>query len=1044
MREIKELCSRPTPVIRLLLAAFFLLVFALPAKAEITAVGSTVDANTAKSTSVTLNTPAGAIAGDVFVAQITVRDSATITPPSGWTLIRSNLQGDLRQSLYYWVAAAPISASYTWSLGASVRSAGGLAVYRGVENTTPIDAHSGQGGSGTSITAPSITTTVNYALLVAFFGAANGNTDITIPTGMSLVFTRADKAGNAGATIAAASQLQTSAGASGTRTATGPNANNIGQLIALRPARTFRIEAAGGGNIGTQIAGTSFNIRITALKPDNTTDTTFTGTVQISSTGNLSAGSGTTAAFTAGVLASHTVRISNTGTFNITAIETSATNRGVSNDFLVVPKLQILVPGETAAPGTASGKTGTPLTQTPGTAFDVTVNAVDEFWNLVTTATDTITLTSSDAAAVLPAAAALVNGTRVFSVTLNTPPSQTVTANASSPTRSDTSSVIPLAAALGGFNAYETSTPAGAITGVIKTKTAGASFNLDLIALNAAKTAILTTFTGTVKVELLDSSSGGTLDANGCNAGWPVIQTLATNPVFVAADNGRKSVSFQENNAWHNVRVRISYPATGTATAIGCSGDNFAIRPGTLGAYAAHTDWETAGTTVTLNNAAASGTPIHKAGRNFTLVATGYNAASVVTSNYNGTPTAVSVAAVAPATVTGNFAVGTFIAPSPATGTVRSDTATYSEVGPVSLILQDQSFASVDAADTDGDCTATGRYVCSEAFNVGRFVPDHFIVTTGTLTNRRLLGCSPASAFTYAGEQLRVGFTLTARNGLATPAVTQNYTTASGLAKLDGTVIANFGFGAIDLADATPPTNATALTGNLGLVASSGSWTDGAGSFTADLGLNRAATPDGPYESFRLGVVPADTDGVTVRTSDLNLDTTVPADSNDRVLAGSSIVRFGRLRLSNAHGSELLDLPIPISIQYWNGTLFTTHTADSCTSLSSSNIGLDNYKNNLASGETSVNPATISFVSGVGTMRLTAPGIGNSGSVDVCVDLGPDPAGGVTCSATASAGKSYLQGKWAPGTAWDNDPKVRATFGVYKNANEFIYLREMY
>lgn len=37
-----------------------------------------------------------------------------------------------------------------------------------------------------------------------------------------------------------------------------------------------------------------------------------------------------------------------------------------------------------------------------------------------------------------------------------------------------------------------------------------------------------------------------------------------------------------------------------------------------------------------------------------------------------------------------------------------------------------------------------------------------------------------------------------------------------------------------------------------------------------------------------------------------------------------------------------------------------------------------------------------------------------------------------------------LQGKWAPGTGRDNDPKVRATLGVYKNANEFTYLREMY
>src|SRR6185503_18843434 len=40
-------------------------------------------------------------------------------------------------------------------------------------------------------------------------------------------------------------------------------------------------------------------------------------------------------------------------------------------------KMQLLVPGETAAPGSATGKTGTPTTQSAGAAFNVTVNAVD-------------------------------------------------------------------------------------------------------------------------------------------------------------------------------------------------------------------------------------------------------------------------------------------------------------------------------------------------------------------------------------------------------------------------------------------------------------------------------------------------------------------------------------------------------------------------------------------------------------------------------------------------------------------------------------------
>jgi hypothetical protein len=37
-----------------------------------------------------------------------------------------------------------------------------------------------------------------------------------------------------------------------------------------------------------------------------------------------------------------------------------------------------------------------------------------------------------------------------------------------------------------------------------------------------------------------------------------------------------------------------------------------------------------------------------------------------------------------------------------------------------------------------------------------------------------------------------------------------------------------------------------------------------------------------------------------------------------------------------------------------------------------------------------------------------------------------------------------LQGLWYPGISYNNDPGARATFGVYKGANEFIYLRENY
>src|SRR5262249_2665293 len=91
-------------------------------------------------------------------------------------------------------------------------------------------------------------------------------------------------------------------------------------------------------------------------------------------------------------------------------------------------KLQLLLPGETAAPGTASGKTGTPTPQSAGTPFTVRVNAVDANWNVIST-NDVISITSSDSNAVLPANAALVAGSQNFSVTLKTAGTRTLTAS---------------------------------------------------------------------------------------------------------------------------------------------------------------------------------------------------------------------------------------------------------------------------------------------------------------------------------------------------------------------------------------------------------------------------------------------------------------------------------------------------------------------------------------------------------------------------------------------------------------------------------------
>ena len=58
----------------------------------------------------------------------------------------------------------------------------------------------------------------------------------------------------------------------------------------------------------------------------------------------------------------------------------------------------------------------------------MTVNAVDNTWHLISSASDTVHITSSDSSASLPADAALVQGTGTFTVTFNASGTFTVTA----------------------------------------------------------------------------------------------------------------------------------------------------------------------------------------------------------------------------------------------------------------------------------------------------------------------------------------------------------------------------------------------------------------------------------------------------------------------------------------------------------------------------------------------------------------------------------------------------------------------------------------
>jgi hypothetical protein len=184
---------------------------------------------------ITITKPSGVQSGDVLIAGLYVREQPTITPPSGWTLIRQ----DGKAYSYVHVAGPAEPASYKWTFPAVHTAAGGIVAYSGVSNVTPVQATSGKvNGKSKSITAPSVTTTQPGSMVVGLFGV-NQKTTIAPPSGMTERVDVASTNDVTNATTELAELLVANPSATGGKVATaGIAGGNSGQLIALNPAPT--------------------------------------------------------------------------------------------------------------------------------------------------------------------------------------------------------------------------------------------------------------------------------------------------------------------------------------------------------------------------------------------------------------------------------------------------------------------------------------------------------------------------------------------------------------------------------------------------------------------------------------------------------------------------------------------------------------------------------------------------------------------------------------------------------------------------------------
>ena len=201
---------------------------------------STVE-NAVATTTMTIAKPSGTAEGDLLFAEITIGSAtADVTPPTGWTFIHRAEQGfeaNLSLDTYYKIASSSEPSSYEFILSVAKRNVGSISAYTGVSASSPLDVHAtSTGASSSAILAPSITTTVDNALVIGIFSNGAENTTFGPPTEQT---ERVDH--TAGSTSPAsaevADEIFASAGPTGTRTATTTVVDSwIAALVAFKPA----------------------------------------------------------------------------------------------------------------------------------------------------------------------------------------------------------------------------------------------------------------------------------------------------------------------------------------------------------------------------------------------------------------------------------------------------------------------------------------------------------------------------------------------------------------------------------------------------------------------------------------------------------------------------------------------------------------------------------------------------------------------------------------------------------------------------------------
>jgi len=390
--------------------------------------------------------------------------------------------------------------------------------------------------------------------------------------------------------------------------------------ITALPA-SFKVTHTGGGAV-TATAGTVFAVKITALKADGvTTESNYTGNHLIGFTSTASAPKTIPAFevlnFSSGVVTTSTSFLLNVGETGktITATDSALSITGTSAAIVVtiggLDRLTV---------------TGAPTTVTAGVPFsaDITVNAEDSRGNVIVDNVATVTWTSSDGAAVFPAAHALVAGTWTFTgsgFTLKESGAQTITATEGGASNANAVAITVSAAAASKMAAANSATPITAngyasstITGTVQdaysntatTSTATITFETSVGEFaNGASTYSVAAVAG-VATAVLTSSDAGTATVRVTSgsltyATTAVVLTLDAAPTVVWVDDGYIELGYNDGHVWGTDAFDTIEEGTDAVAA----GGTVNVLPGTYDAESFPIQIDTAGVTLQSTGTAA-------------------------------------------------------------------------------------------------------------------------------------------------------------------------------------------------------------------------------------------------------------------------------------------------------------------------------------------------------------------------------------------------------------------------------------------------------